>query len=72
MEMVRIGHEKVVAFSQAWMAMWMKWWLAPLELLRGDWVRAGPRVATSLITAGIAPVHRTAVANAKRLTRSKR
>ncbi|MBC5768563.1 hypothetical protein [Ramlibacter albus] len=71
-EMMRMGSEKVAAFSQAWMAMWMQWWLAPLQFLQGNWVQAGSRAMTALLSAGIAPVHRTAVANARRLGRRRR
>jgi hypothetical protein len=71
-EMFRMGNEKVLAFSRAWMGMWMQCWLAPLHFLRSDWMRASANAMTAVAAAGVAPVHRTATANARRLTRLAR
>jgi hypothetical protein len=81
-EMHRMGNEKLVAFSQSWLAMWMNWWMMPLRLMPawagvlggGPRSRAALRGATvrasnALLAAGLAPVHRTATANARRLAR---
>jgi hypothetical protein len=81
-EMDLMSNEKVRAFSQSWVAMCAKWWMLPLQLApaltrsldggsrsRGALQRATKRASTALLSAGVAPVHRTAVANAKRLTR---
>lgn len=83
-EMQRMGSEKVAAFWQSWMAMWMDWWLMPMRLApaftgvlgggarsHGAWQRAMAGATTGLLAAGLAPVHRTAVANAKRLSRRR-
>jgi hypothetical protein len=77
-----MGSEKVAAFSQSWLAMCMNWWLMPLRLApafalslgggsraQGALQRAAARASTDMLSAGLAPVHRTVVANAKRLTR---
>jgi len=89
-EFWRMGNEKVVAFQQSWMAMWMQAWQIQLQLARsftmattqalarGDAAAWAPLFdsattgATSLLTAGLAPVHRRAVANSRRLARSRR
>jgi len=72
--------EKQVAFAQAWMAMVaegvrLQQSLA-LSLLTGATPRQhGARMqaaVTRAIGAGLAPVHRKAVSNAKRLARTKR
>jgi hypothetical protein len=81
-EMLRMGSEKVLAFSQSWWAMCMNWWLMPLTLAPA-WTRslgASPgaarslhnamgRASVSLLTAGVTPVHRAVVANRRRLSR---
>jgi hypothetical protein len=59
-EMLRMGSEKIAAFSQGWVAMWMAFWTFPLRMT--------PARAMTVAAAGLAPVHRTAVANAKRLS----
>lgn len=96
-EFARMGHEKVqafgeayvamaaraqraqlewwMAFAQAWWAPWMKpWWLGQSP----QWLGARTRNALSrraslsmldVLARGLAPVHRTATANARRLGR---
>lgn len=63
-EFMRMGTEKVAAFYQSWMAMWTAMWSLQMDFLRtmstAGWGVAG---------AGLAPVHRRAVANARRLGR---
>lgn len=81
-EMRRMGNEKLVAFSQSWLAMCMSWWLMPLRLApafaqslaagprsHGGLQQAMTRASNAWLSAGIAPVHRTAVANVRRLGR---
>ena len=70
-EMFRMGAEKAMAFSQAWLAMWSAWWLMPLQFGLNP-RRAGSRAAVHLLGESLAPIHRTAVANARRLSRRKR
>jgi hypothetical protein len=70
-EMFRMGNEKVLAFSQSWLAMWTAWWLMPLRLGL-NWRGAGSRVATTILGEGLAPIHKTATANVRRLTRRSR
>jgi hypothetical protein len=70
-EMFRMGSEKVLAFSQSLMAMWSAWWLMPLRF--GMNPRSGAQhAAIHLLGESLAPIHRTAVANARRLARPKR
>lgn len=77
-EFLRMGSEKVDAFYQSWFAMWMAGWRAPLELARAATLApasAYALAATSAIgvlSAGLAPVHRRAVSNAKRLARRRK
>ena len=89
-EFQRMGDEKIVAFQQSLVAMWMQAWQIQLQwmrsftlataqsLARGEaaaWVPlldATTVGATSLLTAGLAPVHRKAVANSRRLARGGR
>ena len=74
-EMQTMGTEKVIAFWQSWAAMgWQAW------RMQRAWMTAlarqpftPPRVDfTPLLAAGLAPVHRKATANARRLSRPKR
>ena len=78
--------EKTAAFQQSWMAMGLQLWRAQ-QAFAVFWWRAclspwGPpsmqAIGTQLQSAalgvlghGLAPVHRTAVANAKRLSRTR-
>lgn len=79
--------EKAAAFSQAWNAMAMQAAVAnqalALSFFKSFWLPFGhkpsaaaaasqvQRAATSVLSKGVAPVHRKAVANAKRLARTK-
>ncbi len=86
-EFQRMGAEKVAAFTEAWNAMatqathahqtlatsWMRSLLTPWQASRlplhvpAQWQRA----ALDVIEKGMAPVHRKATANARRLGRTK-
>lgn len=66
-----MGQEKVLAFWQSWFAMgwaltqaWQQAWLA---MLQG--ARVPPLDAQVILGKGLAPVHRRATANARRLAR---
>ena len=69
-EFTRMGTEKMLAFNRSWYAMWMEAARAnqalAMSLYRSYWT-ASQRV----MLAGLVPVHRGAVANAKRLSRVK-
>ena len=72
----RMVNEKVMAFSQSWLAMWTAWWLMPLRLAPalaggGGGHRALAHAGSCLLLDGLKPVHRVAVANAKRLSRRR-
>ncbi|SHN34118.1 polyhydroxyalkanoate granule-associated phasin [Rhizobacter sp. OV335] len=85
-EFTRMSAEKTTAFQQSWLAMGMQAWRAQ-QAFGMFWWRAclspwGPpsaqAIGTQLQSAalgvlghGLAPVHRTAVANAKRLSRTR-
>ena len=62
-EFSRMGIEKVAAFYQSWASMW-----TAAVAVQYDMAAA----ATKVMSAGLDPVHKKAVANAKRLSRSKR
>jgi len=82
-EFARMGHEKVLAFYQSGMAFWtqmlrmqlqwsqsllaMGWTMALGARPRGPTSRAAGDAAARLLAAGLAPLHVTAVANARRL-----
>ena len=81
-ELQRMVEEKVAAFHESWMAMllelyranvdwatrWPVWWLA---VASGRMPRAlsthGQRTAIGVFGRGLAPIHRRATANARRL-----
>ncbi len=82
-----MGVEKVAAFSESWNAMtiqamranyevvasfWRSWWMV---WLGGKASPLGPsqlrNAAYGVLNKGIGPVHRRAVANAKRLARTR-
>lgn len=68
-EFHRMGSEKVAAFHESWTAMWLQAWRAPMQFgmsLMGWWWWPA-RIAEH----GLKPVHRRAVANAKRLARER-
>lgn len=62
-EFHRMGTEKVAAFTEAWTAM-------AIEALWSPWFR--PDATLRILGAGMAPIRRRAVANAKRLRRRRR
>lgn len=82
-EFIGMVHEKQVAFVQSWLAMaqeswkvqqrlWL-WWAGSLAWPAAAWRRV-PLASDAWLrvsNAGLVPVHRKAVANAKRLTRAK-
>lgn len=83
-EFVEMGSEKVLAFSQGWMAMaaqMLRWQSGLVQAMWGMWLKPGssaPMAAlwqqSSLapwkaLGAGLAPVHAKAVSNARRLNR---
>lgn len=76
-EFMRMGTEKVDAFYQSWSAMWLAGWRLPFELARAATLAptsAYALAATSamgVLSAGLGPVHKRAVSNAKRLARRR-
>jgi hypothetical protein len=79
-EFTRMWTEKQAAFTQSWLAMWSHgarlgqqamlspwqgWWRAPSAA-------AAATAAIAIAQKGLAPVHRKAVANARRLATAKR
>ena len=71
--------EKQLAFAQAWMAMFMEAAILQHRLALSLLAGVNPRqqiertniAMTRLVKKGLAPVHRKAVSNAKRLARTK-
>jgi hypothetical protein len=80
-EFHRMGAEKLEAFYESWMAMAMHAWGAQNSLWQSLWLPwlGGAALPSSFFSGfthsmlgkGMAPVHRRAVANAKRLARTK-
>jgi hypothetical protein len=81
-EFKRMGAEKVEAFVESWTAMWGAAWRAQqamaLQMVQSSLRAARPvwptqealsRHVLDVMTDGLAPVHRRAAANAKRLGR---
>jgi hypothetical protein len=78
-EFLRMNAEKVAAFYECWNGMLLAAYRANLQLFAAAWPAnwAGPRAslrrtqrtALDILASGIAPVHRRAVANAKRLAK---
>lgn len=78
-ERSRMVHEKIAAFGQGWAALWLRgvmsqqaiataWWRAMWMPFQRNGVPAALHgAALGMAAAGLAPVRRTAVANAKRL-----
>lgn len=68
-EFSRMGSEKVAAFHESWSAMWLNAWRAQMQfamaMLQGWWWPA------RIVDQGLKPVHRRAVANARRLAALK-
>ena len=86
-EFHRMGAEKVVAFHESWNGMLLAMYRANLNLLWSlpawsmTWAgghrrvaptRAQQRAVLDILVSGVAPIHRRAVANAKRLGRRSR
>jgi hypothetical protein len=76
-EFRRMGQEKVHAFWQSWFAMgwafvssWQRAWLAMLQGARVPMFAALPALDV-LAGKGLAPIHRHATANARRLARTR-
>jgi hypothetical protein len=82
-----MGFEKVVAFNQSWFAMFadagriqQQFAMSALQSLWFPWLKAMPafgqaqmrRAAMHIAAKGFAPIHQTAVANARRLGRTGR
>ena len=87
-EFQRMGAEKAAAFAESWNAIALQALetnqTLALSLMRAFWspartkasapsaIRQVGRAAMGIVQKGLAPVHRCAVANAKRLSRTKR
>jgi hypothetical protein len=82
-EFTAMGAEKVAAFQESWMAMGMQAWRVQQQMafawwqaLFTPWARARapqwPQAMMGVLGQGLAPVHRRAVANARRLGRPAR
>lgn len=77
-EFLRMGSEKVAAFYQSWSAMYAQAFAAQWQLAQAMSTgalgasQALQKAMLSTLSAGLAPVHRKAVSNAKRLGRGKR
>jgi hypothetical protein len=80
-EMRLMGDEKMLAFQQSWMAMWAQGWQSQVALTQSMMTGAltpwsgGHRAADAaarVLSAGMAPIHGKAVANARRLARKPR
>jgi hypothetical protein len=85
-ESVRMSSEKVSAFNESWLAMWSQALRSQREMALAsvrnwgppNWgmqsvdqsVKAMQSAALGVVGQGLAPVHRRAVANAKRLART--
>lgn len=87
-EFHQMSAEKVAAFQESWMAMYMQAWkvqqqmvVTAMQSFWMPWSRTGgastnavaqwQKATLGILGQGMAPVHRRAVANAKRLNRSK-
>jgi hypothetical protein len=76
-ELARMGVEKMIAFNQSWNAMAMEAFLAnqrlALSMMQSAWNPwAFTEAAAGILSKGMTPVRRRAVANAKRLGRTRR
>ena len=77
-EFLRMGSEKVDAFYQSWTEMWMAGWRVPFDIARASTLAPASGyalLATSamgVLSAGLAPVRKRAVSNAKRLARRRK
>lgn len=87
-EFQQMGAEKVAAFQESWMAMYLQAWRVQQQMMATamqsfwmPWSRMGgsstnaleqwQKATIGILGQGMAPVHRRAVANAKRLNRTK-
>ena len=86
-EFTRMGMEKVWAFNQSWAAMWMQLAANQLDLMRAmmssavgasrgrssssAMQSAWSAAANRMLSAGLAPVHKAATANARRLSQRR-
>ncbi|MEJ6022077.1 hypothetical protein [Ramlibacter sp. PS4R-6] len=66
-EFMQMGSEKVLAFYQSWARMWMSALSNYMAFTRS--FASAAAAGTSVLSAGLAPVHSKAVANARRLRR---
>jgi hypothetical protein len=80
-ELFRMSAEKVWAFYEAWNGIMLAVWRTNLRLFlsasvssppwpgvsHGRWRRTLQRTAIDILSSGVAPIHRRAVANARRL-----
>jgi hypothetical protein len=80
-EMQLMGNEKLLAFQQSWVAMWMQAWQSQAALTQAlmagtlkPWHsgRGATDAAARVLAAGVAPIHGKALANARRLARQRR
>ena len=82
-----MGSEKVAAFYESWTAMWvatvqasaalfftpvLSWSAVPFALASRMSPARAHRTAMTILGSGVGPVHRRAVANARRLRRDVR
>lgn len=68
-EFARMGNEKVMAFYQSWTRMWMAAMGSYMSFFRSF---GSAQAATArVLSAGLAPIHGKAVANARRLARRR-
>lgn len=71
-EMQRMTTEKLMAFQQGWMAMWIEAMRWPWTIMSGGMGGLGSLTPwVRMASAGLTPVHRTATANARRLGRRR-
>jgi len=74
-EFHRMGAEKLAAFCESWSAMYLALWRANLNLALWPsqmWSPAwGARTGLGILGRGLAPIHRRATANARRLRRRR-
>lgn len=78
-EFMRMGHEKTAAFFESWWAMgWQvmrlqqQAWMSMFGVGRSPWTGQGAqRAMAGILGTGLAPVSRRAVANAKRLSKTR-
>jgi hypothetical protein len=79
-EMQLMGKEKLLAFQQSWVAMWMQAWHSQAAMTQGlmagtlkPWNsgHGATDAAARVLAAGVAPIHGKAVANARRLARRR-